>query len=287
MLLSPDVVSQYRQDGFAFLPQVIEPKWLDVIAKGFEHNMANPSPWAGEYQKSGGRFFTDNSNFSVNQPFQDLLYDSPIVDLMAELIGADEVWLYYDQVFYKDGEAVRTGWHQDLSYYLMDHTEQVTGAWISLDPLPAELALEVVRASHKGPLHNAVNPKKPSEVFFDVGGPPIPDIESRRDDYDIVSFAHKPGDMFVFHPNMLHGGAPMKTGQSRRTMTINIFGPEARYMPRPEGHAPTFPDLDKILKPGDPLHLAAEHGYFHKLRPVPAKRLGVLPQHDMPHGRAA
>lgn len=287
MLLSPDVVSRYREDGFAFLPKVIEPRWLEVIAKGFERNMAHPSPWAGEYQKSGGRFFTDNSNFSVNQEFQDLLYDSPIIDMMAELIGTDRIWLYYDQIFYKDGEAVRTGWHQDMSYYLMQGGDQVTGAWISLDPLDKEFSLELVRGTHKGALHNAVNPKKPTEVFFDVGGPPIPDVEAERDKFDIVSFRSEPGDMLVFHPQMLHGGAPMVTGQRRRTMTINVFGPEMRYKPRPVGHAPTFPGLEQVLKPGDPLHLAAAAGYFHQLRPVPERRLGVQPHHDMQHGRAA
>jgi len=86
---------------------------------------------------------------------------------------------------------------------------------------------------------------------------------------------------------MLHGGAPMVTGMRRRTMTLNVFGPEMRYQPRPDGHGPTFPGLDKVLKPGDPLHWAAEKGYFHQLRPLPAKRLGVLPDYDMNHGRTA
>lgn len=285
MPLSEDVIRSYREDGFAFLPQAVAPKWQDLIAKGIERNLKDPSPWAGEYQKKGGRFFTDNSNFSVNPEFQEVLYDSPIVDLMAELMGVDRVWLYYDQVFFKEGEAVRTGWHQDMSYYLMQPGMQVNGAWISLDPLEPEFALEVVRGSHKGPLYNAVNPKKPSEVFFDVGGPPVPDVEASRDQYDIVSFKHIPGDMLVFHPQMLHGGAPMVPGQHRRTMTINIFGPEMRYAPRPEGHAPVFPGLDQVLRPGDPLWKAADAGYFHQLRPVPANRLGVQPKHDMYHGK--
>ncbi|HTO41628.1 MAG TPA: phytanoyl-CoA dioxygenase family protein [Rhizomicrobium sp.] len=284
MKLSTDIVDRYEVDGFTFLPQVLDAKWLELIARGFERNMANPSPWGAEYQKKGGRFFTDNSNFAVNPEIQELLYDSPIVDLMAQLIRADQAWLYYDQVFYKDGEAVRTGWHQDMPYYLMKG-DQVNGAWLCLEPLEKEYTLEVIRGSHKGPLYNGVNRLKPKEVGFDVGGPATPDIEAHREDYDIVSFDMKPGDMLVFHPKVLHGGAPTKAGRKRRTMTVNIFGPDILYEPRPEGHGPTFPGIENILKPGDPLHKATD--YFYPLRPIPEKRPGVLKTHRFMHGRAS
>ena len=284
MLLSPDVVRRYQEVGYAFLPQVIEPKWLDLIDKGIKRNLEHPSPWSTTYQKNRGDFFSDHSNFSVNAEFQEVIYDSPIVDYLTELMGADSSWLYYDQIFYKTGEAVRTGWHQDMPYYLMQEGMQVTGAWLTLDTLPKELTLEVVSGSHKGPLYNAVNGKKPEEMGFDVGGLKTPDIEADRDAFEIVSFDHKPGDMLVFHPQMLHGGAAMRSGLRRRTMTLNIFGPEMRYQQRPDGYAPTFPGLEEAIKPGDPLHWAASKGIFQQLRPLPAKRLGVLSDYDMPHG---
>jgi ectoine hydroxylase-related dioxygenase (phytanoyl-CoA dioxygenase family) len=285
MLLSPDVVRRYQEVGYAFLPQVIEPKWLTLIEKGIQRNLDHPSPWSTAYQKSRGHFFSDHSNFSVNPEFQEVIYDSPIVDYLTELMGTDRSWLYYDQIFYKTGEAVRTGWHQDMPYYLMEPGMQVTGAWLTLDPLPKEFTLEVVARSHTGPLYNAVNGKKPTEMGFNVGGEQTPDIEANRKAFDIVSFDHKPGDLLVLHPQLLHGGAPMAPGMGRRrTMTLNIFGPEMRYQTRPDGYAPTFPGLEKVLKPGDPLHWAADKGLFHQLRPLPAKRLGVLPDYDMPHG---
>src|SRR3546814_11298540 len=81
---------------------------LLVLEAAFQKNLDNPSPWAGEYQRRGGRFFTDNSNFSVIQEMQDALYDSPIVDAMAALMGTDQVWLYYDQIFFREGDEVST-----------------------------------------------------------------------------------------------------------------------------------------------------------------------------------
>lgn len=286
-MFSDSQIESYRELGYLFAPALLEDHWLAHLEAAFQKNLDNPSPWAGEYQRKGGRFFTDNSNFSVIQEMQDVLYDSPVVDAMAELMETDRAWLYYDQVFFKEGEAVRTGWHQDIPYYVMDYTHHVTGAWISLDPLPASMSLEVVARSHRGPMYNPINPKKPGEPFFDVGNPPVPDIEADRAKWDVVSFDTKPGDVLIFHPQMLHGGAPMVNGQRRRTVTLNVFGPDARFCPRPDGHAPTFPGLDDVLQPGQPLWEAADKGFFHQLRPVPEKRLGASDHHDMMHGRAA
>src|SRR3546814_13636133 len=108
------------------------------------------------------------------------------------------------------------------------------------------MALEVVSRSHRGPMYKPVNPMKPTEPFFDVGSPPVPDIDSDRTRWDIVSFDTQPGAVLIFHPQMLHGGAPMVSGQRRRTVTLNVFGPEARSRPRPDGHAPPFPGRSEV-----------------------------------------
>src|SRR3546814_19431659 len=102
----------------------------------------------------------------------------------------------------------------------MDYTDQGTGAWISLDPLPASMALEVVSRSHRGPMYNPANPMKPTEPFFDVCSPPVPDIESDRTRWDIVSVDNQPGHVQIFHPQLLQGGAPTVSGERGRTLTL-------------------------------------------------------------------
>jgi ectoine hydroxylase-related dioxygenase (phytanoyl-CoA dioxygenase family) len=295
MLLSQETIQRYHEEGYAFLPGIIEPSALDLIRRGIDRNLAKPSPWAVTAASPGTRYLEDKCNFGVNAEFQQALYESSIVDVLAQLIGTDRVWLYYEQVICKLGAAKATAWHQDMSYYLMAPGAQSIGAWISLDPLEAEQSLEVIAKSHKGPLYNMQDPKRyntqDSKVAggtgfaFDFGGDPMPDIEGNRAAYDIVSFKTQPGDMLVFHRQMLHGGAPMIAGQQRRALSISVFGPEMRYQPKPDWYAPTFPGLEKILKPGDPLHWAAETGYFPQLRPLPAKRWSVATEHDMWHGR--
>jgi ectoine hydroxylase-related dioxygenase (phytanoyl-CoA dioxygenase family) len=277
-------IESYEEDGFLFLSGVIEPRWLDLMARAHERDLAHVTPWAVTNIKAGHhRFVLDTNNFSVNAEWQELLYESPVVDIMAEAIRTDQIWLYYDQIFYKEGAAFPTGFHQDLSYYNMVKGEkQAIGAWISLDPVPQQFSLEMVRGSHKGPLYHGGSTKSLYAVGFefDLGEGPMPDVASHKTDFDIVAFESNPGDLILLHPQLLHGGAPTEPGRSRRTLTINVFGPDTAYYPRPPGHTPNYPGIDRVLKPGDKLCRAAEP-YFPQLRPVPAVRRKVLAQHDM------
>lgn len=268
-------IEAYKRDGVVFLPQVIEQGWLDLIEIGFERNLRSPGPFGRDYESGGsGRFFMDHKNFGVNPEFQRVLYDSPIVDLLAAVMECEEVWLYYEQVFYKGGgRAGRTAWHQDMPYYQMATSTQISGAWISLDPLPKKASLEFIPGSHLGPLYNTFDKDDPTKVGIDIGTEPLPDIQGHRDDWEIVSYPIEPGDMLIIHPQILHGGAPNPEGLQRRTFTVNVFGPEVRFEPRPTELGMRYPGLAESLKPGEPLR----HPHFPQLRPVPAhQRLGAM-----------
>ena len=266
-VVTPEHIKTYKENGAVFLEGVIAQPWLDLIEIGFERNLRCPGPFGMEADNKGtGRFFTDHYNFFVNPEYQRLLYDSPIVDILCDLMETEETYLYYDQVFYKGGgSADRTAFHQDMPYYQMEFSPQITGAWISLDPLDAEHALEYISGSHLGPLYNTFNLNNPKEPGVDQGAPPLPHILKERDKWDIRSHATKPGDMLVIHPKVLHGGAPVSEGMQRRTMTVNVFGPDVRFLPKPQGLGMRYPGLAEALKSGDPLR----HPYFPQLRPVP------------------
>jgi ectoine hydroxylase-related dioxygenase (phytanoyl-CoA dioxygenase family) len=272
-VVTPEHIKTYKENGAVFLPGVISQTWLDLIEIGLERNLRCPGPFGVEIKNKGtGRFFTDHYNFFVNPEFQRLLYDSPIVDILGDIMESEEVFLFYDQVFFKGGgTADRTAFHQDMPYYQMMDSPQIAGAWISLDPLDAEHALEYVAGSHLGPEYNTFDLNNPSKVGVDNGQPPVPNIQKERDKWDIRSHACKPGDMLVIHPKVLHGGAPVSEGMQRRTMTVNVFGSEVRYQPKPTGLGMRYPGIEEALKPGDLLR----HPYFPRLRPLPAEEMRV------------
>ena len=108
-----------------------------------------------------------------------------------------------EQLFLKEGgRSRRTPWHQDTSYLRMKGT-QLVACWISLDPLPREHCLEFgVRGSHRGVLHNGsafADDDETAPLYKHSPLPRLPDIQARRDEFDIVSWDVTPGDIIVFH----------------------------------------------------------------------------------------
>jgi ectoine hydroxylase-related dioxygenase (phytanoyl-CoA dioxygenase family) len=91
--------------------------------------------------------------------------------------------------------------------------------------------------------------------------PVLPDIEADRDGWEIVSFAVEPGDVVIFHPKVLHGGAPTHPGTRRRTLTLRFFGEDAVYEPREGGAGPRVAGFHERMTAGQ----AFRHPSFLKL----------------------
>ena len=224
--LTPALREQYRRDGVLYLPQIIHPEWLALIAEGMRRNLLSPGHSSVVlHQGTPGEYFVDNCNYFVNPEYRYLLRYSPIADIVQYLLDTRELRLFYDQVFIKmGGDNLRTCWHQDYPYWMLEGT-QLGSLWLSLDPVPKEHALEFVRASHLGTQYGATtfdldNPTEP--VYPSL--PRIPHIEAERDRWDIISFECMPGDAIVLHPGVLHGGGGTGSGGQRRTMTNRFFG---------------------------------------------------------------
>lgn len=259
----------FRRDGVVFLPQVLDSAWLDLIKAGMKRNVNAPSAYAKtHYEGTEREFYDDYCNFAATPEYRILLRDSPIADVVADVMGSERLWLFYEQIFIKaGGTSRRTPWHQDLTYWCTKGAH-LAGFWITLDSIPAPESLEFVRGSHLGPLYAGTSFDANDEtVPFYEGMPRIPDIQADRDAFDIVSFPIEPGDVVMFHPGMLHGGGA-STGK-RRTLSIRFFGDDVVYDERPGKSEPPYPGLDRTLKSGDPLR----GHWFPQLLPRPTHPL--------------
>ena len=91
---------------------------------------------------------------------------------------------------------------------------QLVACWISLDALPKQHCLEFVRGPHPGVLYNGsafAADDKTAPLYRHSPLPRPPEIQARRDDFDIVSSNVTPGDVIVIHLGVPHGGPePMK-----------------------------------------------------------------------------
>ena len=252
----------YARDGVVHIPAALDAAALAEAEAAWAWSLAHPGPLASRIptKASAATFYQDLYNPDVLSGYRAMLEASPIPKLVADLWGGRECWFMYEQVFLKEGgEARRTPWHQDSSY-LAIAGEHLAVAWITFDAVAKADSMEFVRGSHRGRLYNGSRfdidddtlPTHPNSSL-----PRLPDIEAERDRWDIVSWAVEPGDLIVFHPAMLHGGAPTHPGQRRRTLTLRFFGEKAVYDPREGGAGPRVSGFHERMKAGDPFRDAA------------------------------
>lgn len=259
-------IETFARDGVLCLRGALCQEWLDLAELAIRRIRNAPGPYATHYfAGEPGEFYDDHVNYAANPELQILLRQSPVADIMKDILQTNRLWLFYDQIFIKEGGySARTPWHQDTPYW-MTQGAQLGSMWISLESLEKHEALEFVPGSHRGPLYNAMvfEGDGPGTPWYDSEDMPIlPDIEKERDQWNIVSWATEPGDVLLLHPSVLHGGGPMREGGRRRTLSLRFFGDDAVYVERPGKPAPLFPGVAQALKPGDPLR----HDYFPLIR---------------------
>lgn len=262
------------QDGVVILRGALTADEVARVQDVYDYGVAHPSPGAYTvYPETGATFYIDTFNAANWNEYVPAFRDTTVPDHVQRLWGSDDVWFFYEQLFLKEGGSMRrTPWHQDSSY-LPVGGDHVAVCWITLDALEAEESLEFVRGSHRGPMFNtsafdSTDDTRP--ILDDLDLPRLPDVEASRDEFDIVSWAVEPGDMVVFHANVLHGGAPTSPGRRRRTVSLRYFGDDAVYAPRqriatdPEGKrvATTLASAFGAMEAGEPFRSPL----FHKVR---------------------
>ncbi len=266
----------FKNDGVLCVHFALDEKALALAKDAYHWSLANPGPGAREVLAGApGAFYQDHANPDAFSIYRPLLCETGLAQLVADIMGSKALWLLYEQIWLKEGDEKRpTPWHQDLAYVPMtgDH---IATLWLNLDPVAKEDSLEFVRKSHVGQLFNptAFDAEDASAAMFEPGlWPPLPDVESNRDAFDIVSWAIAPGDIVVFHPCILHGGAATRSGGRRRTMSLRFFGDHAYCAARPETGVAEIDRL-KRAESSDPIEQLAfaepgtlfRHPAFHRL----------------------
>jgi ectoine hydroxylase-related dioxygenase (phytanoyl-CoA dioxygenase family) len=250
----------FAADGVIFLPAALSRSACRAAECVFDWSIANPGPYAGDVLAGAeGSFFQDHANPQALLRYGDFARETGLASLIAEVLETQNLWLLYEQVWCKEGGATRrTPWHQDLPYVPMAGHKMAT-AWISLDTVADAASLEFVRGSHLGPLFNptAFSAEDERAAMFEDGiWPPLPDIETNRRGFPIVRWAVEPGDILLFHPAILHGGAPTIAGARRRTISLRVFGDDVTCCPRPDQG---IVEVDRLAadQSGDPIRILA------------------------------
>jgi ectoine hydroxylase-related dioxygenase (phytanoyl-CoA dioxygenase family) len=226
-------------------------KLLELYDYCFEH----PSPIALSQIRGEDRSYSDmlNSDPRVRELTEEALEGLPIGEMLSEVWGSEHVWYLTEEIFLKESKTNKNRgvFHQDSSFAPWEG-EHWANFWISFDPVPEENGLEILKGTHLGPQYDYVpyDPEDPSNqskrgkpFWGDKNDPPWPmalDIEGELAKnpraWEVLKWGVSPGDVVVFHPHVIHGGAP--TGPQyprRRTLSLRFFGDKSRYKPIPPG----------------------------------------------------
>lgn len=251
-----DLQERFRREGVVHVPGAFSPGEMARLEEFWQFCIDHPGPTATRFYADGmdrvpgvdaaralpdrepGLAYQDVNNPANRNRLADLIQLPGIESIVAATFGTRSAWCMAEQVFLKEPNSPRTSWHQDISDARVEGMDALT-IWMSLDPVSAEESLELVRGSHLGPVYDS--------VYAPPGAAPIPDVEGRRDAYDIVSFACQPGDAVLFHFGVLHGGGQTGATSSRRSVALRFVGADCRDkdggpLTRRDGYLPLFSD---------------------------------------------
>ena len=223
----------YKLDGVVRLRQMFDQQWLDFMAEAIEEAMRNPGPFAEEYTPKGGsgRFFGDLEMALQRPSFKKFVWESPAGGIAGQIMQSDRIHFFYDHLLVKEpGTQEPTPWHQDQPYWAVSGF-QVCSVWLPLDPVSRDNSLEFVAGSHLWPEYSPYH-FSDGTPYQGTGLPPLPDIESTRDQQRILSFEMEPGDCLVFQGMIVHGSPGNPRKSRRRALSTRWTGDDARYVVR-------------------------------------------------------
>lgn len=238
----------FARDGAVVLRGLLTPAEVDTLRAGVDANLAQLSPNAKTASRPDdtGRFVEDFCTWQDNPRYREVIFNSRLAAVAAELMGSRTARLHHDHMLTKEaGTQQKTPWHQDQPYYNIEGRQNVS-FWIPVDPVSGPATLEFVAGSHLGPWLMPRSFMANEARWFPEGSlADLPDIEADRSAHRILGWPLEPGDAVAFHMLTLHSAAGSPT--RRRVFSVRFVGDDARHAARTWTTSPHFPGLAERL----------------------------------------
>jgi ectoine hydroxylase-related dioxygenase (phytanoyl-CoA dioxygenase family) len=226
-LLSADVVSRFRQDGFAKIDKVFAVETVTQLRNALvdERTAYNAGAREGDPRYTFARTSSVQviSNlWRIVDQVADLSVHKVLAELAGQLMGMDRLRLYHDSMLYKDTENKAVPWHQDEYFALID---RVVTAWVALAPVRREGgAVIYARGSHNDGLVN-IRDMADEQVHEYLEGK----------GYEICCAAVEPGDVLFHTGTIFHRSDRNVTDAPRYAFTAFFFEDGQRLRAQPFG----------------------------------------------------
>jgi|TARA_B110000459_G_C16455542_1_gene422746 ectoine hydroxylase-related dioxygenase (phytanoyl-CoA dioxygenase family) len=249
-LLFGSEIEALRSDGVICAREVLSDKWIALITLGIERAQSAPTALGKSLSIKNRGFTIDLFMWLQSEDFRAIVFDSPLAHLAQQVLNSSTVTHWYDQLFLKEpGSDVPTPWHHDLTFWPISG-DQIVSIWVPVDSVTCESSgLEFVKASHRWPNRFKAITADYNAHMINPELEDVPDIDSNRDQYEILSWDLEPGDVLIFHPLTVHG-SPGNSSNSlqRRALASRWVGADVVYSPKP--HTMPLP-ANHGLEPGD------------------------------------
>jgi ectoine hydroxylase-related dioxygenase (phytanoyl-CoA dioxygenase family) len=247
-ILTDAQVQAFQKDGAVVVRGVLDDDWLaqlgglvdDVRPNARSMNKYERDRGDGHERKEEDATFLSESNWLTHDAARRLVFDSPIVQVAAEGMRSNKVRLYEDLMMYRRaGSATPTVWHQDSPLWPMTG-DQMCSVWFSLDAMTEKTgALRFVAGSHRGPAYMQYVPNARQAVAGGDAAPkfgePMPVIEGREDQFDILTFDTEPADVILFSPKAIHATYGSHSERPKRSFSVRYLGDDIRWRVTPYG----------------------------------------------------
>ena len=204
----------YRRDGFAFPVNVLSDAEAQSIRTDLE---AAETELAADPERSA--LLRSNSNYLLPS-FDELVRNEKLLAAASQVLGPD-LLVWSADLFIKEAHSPKiVTWHQDLTYWGLDDTEETTG-WVALSPSTVDSGcMRFVPGSHRRRILPHVDTfaadnllSRGQEVAVEV------------DEADAVAVELQAGQASLHHGHLFHASGPNGTGDRRIGVAIRFVKP--------------------------------------------------------------
>ncbi len=211
-----DLAARYHRDGFAFPYRALPEAEASGLAREVEALIDSD---ARSLQLM-------RSNPHLVFPFVDrLAHDDRVLDAVERILGPN-LLLWSTSFFIKAPHSDDfVSWHQDLTYWGFDGTDQVS-AWVALSPITqANGCMRFIPASHRRAIETHQDTFA-EENQLTRGQVLAVDI----DESQAVPVTLAPGEVSLHHGHLFHASGPNTTNAWRIGITMIYLAPSMRQV---------------------------------------------------------
>ena len=163
-----------------------------------------------------------NKVHTVLRSAYELATSPALVDQVEEILGPDILLYNVTYIIKEPGSSKFVSFHQDLTYWGFDGTEQVS-AWLALSPAtPESGCMRMIPGSHQQGLKEQVTGDDPDNVLN-----LSQTIEDVNDD-DVVFSTLRPGEFSLHHGWTIHSSGPNRSTDRRIGLNIQYISPQLK-----------------------------------------------------------